>query len=61
MADAVTGYHTAHLPEDPARAVVWKVVAEHLSAWVRAHGARTSAPFEGIEITRQLPPAWQTR
>jgi SAM-dependent methyltransferase len=34
MAGAVTGYHTAHLPEDPARAVVWKVVAEHLSVWV---------------------------
>jgi len=34
MAGAVTGYHTAHLPEDPARAVVWKVVAEHLSSWV---------------------------
>ena len=34
MAGAVTGYHTAHLPEDPARAVVWQVVAEHLSAWV---------------------------
>jgi SAM-dependent methyltransferase len=34
MAGAVTGYHTAHLPEDPARAVVWKVVAEHLSAWI---------------------------
>jgi SAM-dependent methyltransferase len=34
MAGAVTGYHTAHLPEDPTRAVVWKVVAEHLSVWV---------------------------
>jgi SAM-dependent methyltransferase len=34
MASAVTGYHTAHLPEDPARAVVWKVVAEHLARWV---------------------------
>lgn len=34
MAGAVTGYHAAHLPEDPARAVVWKVVAEHLSMWV---------------------------
>ena len=39
MADAVTGYHAAHLPDDPARAVVWKVVAEHLSAWV-PRGAR---------------------
>ena len=36
MAGAVTGYHTAHLPEDPARAVVWKAVAEHLAAWVPA-------------------------
>jgi SAM-dependent methyltransferase len=34
MAGAVTGYHTAHLPEDPARAIVWKVVADHLAAWV---------------------------
>jgi SAM-dependent methyltransferase len=34
MAGAVTGYHTAHLPEDPARAVVWKVVADHLANWV---------------------------
>jgi UDP-glucose 4-epimerase len=32
-----------------------------MATWVRAHGARTSAPFEGIEITRQLPAAWQTR
>lgn len=34
MAGAVTGYHAAHLPEDPARAVVWKVVAEYLSVSV---------------------------
>ena len=32
-----------------------------MGAWVRAHGARTSAPFEGIEVTRQLPAAWQVR
>lgn len=35
MAHGVSGYHAAHLPEDPARAVVWKVVAEHLARWVR--------------------------
>jgi len=34
---------------------------DRMAAWVRAHGARTSAPFEGIEITRQLPAAWQVR
>jgi hypothetical protein len=39
MAGAVTGYHATHLPEDPARAVVWKVVAQHLSVWVPV-GAR---------------------
>jgi len=34
MASPLNGYHAAHLPEDPARAVVWKVVAEHLASWV---------------------------
>ena len=34
MAGAVTGYHAAHLPEDPARTTVWKVIAGHLSSWV---------------------------
>lgn len=29
-------YHAVHLPEHPARAVVWQVVAEHLSRWVPA-------------------------
>jgi SAM-dependent methyltransferase len=37
VAGTVTGYHAAHLPEDPARAVVWKVVAEHLAAWMPAN------------------------
>jgi UDP-glucose 4-epimerase len=27
--------------------------------WVRQHGARTSSPFEAIEITRNLPDAWR--
>jgi UDP-glucose 4-epimerase len=30
-----------------------------MAAWVRQHGARTAGRFEGIEITRNLPPAWQ--
>jgi UDP-glucose 4-epimerase len=33
---------------------------ERMAAWVREQGARTSAPFEGIEITRNLPAAWLT-
>jgi UDP-glucose 4-epimerase len=32
-----------------------------MAAWVRVHGARSSAAFEGIEITQQLPAAWQLR
>jgi UDP-glucose 4-epimerase len=29
-----------------------------MAAWVRRAGARGSLPFEGIEITRNLPAAW---
>jgi SAM-dependent methyltransferase len=35
--DTVAGYHAAHLPEDPNRAVVWRAVAEHLSGWIRPY------------------------
>jgi len=35
--DAVTGYHAAHLPKDPNRAVVWRAVAGHLSSWVPSY------------------------
>ena len=30
----MTGYHAAHLPPDPARPVVWKAIAAHLSSWI---------------------------
>jgi UDP-glucose 4-epimerase len=30
-----------------------------MAAWVRERGARASAPFRDIEVTRNLPPAWQ--
>jgi len=33
----------------------------HMAAWVRTHGARASAVFEGIEITRNLPAVWLTK
>lgn len=29
-----------------------------MAAWVKDHGARASAPFPGIEITRNLPAVW---
>ena len=35
----MTGYHEAHLPVDPARAVVWQAIASHLSGWIPAEGA----------------------
>jgi UDP-glucose 4-epimerase len=31
-----------------------------MAAWVRTHGARTGAPFSGIEVTKNLPPVWRT-
>ena len=29
-----------------------------MAAWVRQRGARSSAPFEGIEIMKGLPDVW---
>lgn len=34
MADLTTGYHASHLTQDPARPLVWSVVAEHLSGFI---------------------------
>jgi cyclopropane fatty-acyl-phospholipid synthase-like methyltransferase len=30
----VAGYHAVHLPEDPARAGVWRAIADYLAPWV---------------------------
>jgi UDP-glucose 4-epimerase len=30
-----------------------------MASWVRSHGARTSAAFEGIEVTKNLPAVWR--
>ena len=30
-----------------------------MAEWVKRHGARTGTRFEGIEVTRNLPAAWQ--
>jgi len=32
-----------------------------MAAWAKAHGARSSQPFNGIEITKNLPPSWQAQ
>ncbi len=48
MADVVTtGYHDVHLRQDPARQVVWRVVADHLSRWVAtdAHVLEVGAAY----------------
>ena len=29
-----------------------------MAAWVKQHGARPSPPFQGIEVTKNLPPSW---
>jgi UDP-glucose 4-epimerase len=31
-----------------------------MAAWVRERGARSSAPFRDIEVTRNLPAAWRS-
>jgi SAM-dependent methyltransferase len=34
-ARAAARYHAVHLPEDPARGIVWRVIADHLRSWIR--------------------------
>jgi hypothetical protein len=29
-----------------------------MAQWVKAHGARRSQKFEGIEVTKNFPKAW---
>ena len=43
------GYHDVHLPEDPARAVVWRVIAEYVERWVPidAHVLEVGAGYCG--------------
>jgi UDP-glucose 4-epimerase len=31
-----------------------------MAEWVKAHGARTTPAFEGIEVTKNLPPSWRS-
>jgi hypothetical protein len=31
-----------------------------MARWVHRHGARASAPFDGIEITKNLPAVWRS-
>jgi UDP-glucose 4-epimerase len=30
-----------------------------MAAWVKQHGARAARPFAGIEVLKNLPPAWR--
>ena len=34
---------------------------DRMAAWVRVHGARSSAAFNGIEVEKNLPASWQVR
>lgn len=31
---SASGYHAVHLPEDPARALVWRVITDYLRPWI---------------------------
>ena len=58
---AHSSHEKAHVVFGVRPQTTLEVGLARMAAWVRAHGARTSAPFEGIEISRRLPAAWQTR
>jgi SAM-dependent methyltransferase len=46
---ARSDYHTVHLPDDPARAIVWREIAAHLREWVgsSAHVLEIGAGYCG--------------
>jgi UDP-glucose 4-epimerase len=45
----VFGHRDLHSLEDGLR---------QMAAWVKQHGARSSKPFQNIEITKNFPKAW---
>lgn len=53
-------YHSVHLTPDPVRAVVWQVVADHLSRWIppQAHvleiGAGYCAWINAVDAARRV-------
>jgi UDP-glucose 4-epimerase len=59
--------HNAHSSHDKIRDVFGHRDATSLddglramAAWVKQQGARSSTSFKGIEVTKNLPPSWQT-
>ena len=59
--------HNAHSSHDKIRDVFGHRDATSLddglramAAWVKQQGAQSSTSFKGIEVTKNLPPSWQT-
>ena len=57
--------HNAHSSHDKIRHVLGRRETTSLdeglramAAWVKQQGARSSQPFHGIEVTKNLPPSW---
>jgi UDP-glucose 4-epimerase len=57
--------HNAHSSHDRIRHVLGRRETTSLddglramAAWVKQQGARSSQPFKGIEVTKNLPPSW---
>lgn len=42
----------------PGNTIPLEVGLKTMATYVKAHGVRTSKPFEDIEVTKNLPPSW---
>jgi UDP-glucose 4-epimerase len=58
--------HSAHSSHEKIERVLGRreatpldVGLREMAAWVKQRGARSSTPFEGIEVTKNLPPSWR--
>jgi SAM-dependent methyltransferase len=55
-----TGYHDVHLPEDPARRIVWQVLTDYLAPWIPpdAHVLEIGAAYcdwiNGVRAARKV-------
>ena len=61
VVDAWSDHSKAHRLFGHREETPLSVGLKRMADWVRQNGVRTSKPFEGIEIEKNLPPSWKPK
>ncbi len=56
--EAYSDHSASRAVFEPAAPTALPLGLQKMAEWVRLTGARTSRPFENIEVSRNLPPSW---